>query len=247
MNNNYQIDIQEFIDYTEGKVSTIKSALAMNVYKRYQKRLKDIDVWPEIFGNLYDGIWVFKMGNKFYSIDGVHDCFPKAYYSSITDLYQSHQPGIKLTLRSVWENFYKRYEWILEEYYDYVAPDSISDDQVVSDFYDVMFKGADPKQISPKAYKVYCECAGKNIYDIEIWPDIFDKLLEKKFISISKDGYRVLPDSITTMDYFPFPAYSSFEEVYREKLGWEEDVLDFMEVYKKFYKYYISALKELPW
>ena len=72
------------------------------------------------------------------------------------------------------------------------------------------------------------------MYNVELWPKIFDIILEETFIRVEEDGYHV-----KFLGYWPKEKFGSYEEVYRDVLGWETDVLDFMDVWNKFYKQYI--------
>ena len=232
MNKNYKKDIESFLDFVEGKIMN-PTHKALSVYRRYEKKIKDISTWPDIFGDLYDGIYICHHGGGYYTIDGIHDCFPKTTYKSIEVLLQDHQKGIELTLRSVYENFYKKYEKFLE---DEDSEETMNDKSgIVYDFYRVMFQGYDPEKVCPEAYSLYYEYKGTNIYNPEAWPGIFDKILGEKFIETNDDGYVVGGSWFTKKD-----DCGSYEELYREVLGWEKDVLDFLDTWVNFYKYYLE-------
>lgn len=236
MNKRYKEDIQSFLDYTEGKITT-PTTKALQVFRKYEKKLKDIDTWPDIFGDLYEGIYICHMGGTYYTIDGVHDCFPKTSYKSIQALYESHQKGIPLTLRSVWEHFYNGvYDCFLEEYPDYTESLDNEPNQIVSDFYNVAFKGGNIYDACKEAQDLYEKYKLENIYDPELWPSIFDSALKEEFIKKGDDGY-IIPGPVA---FFSNSEYKTYEEIYRTVLGWENDSIDFLEVWTKFYKHYLD-------
>ena len=243
MNKRYREDIQSFLDYTEGKI-TNPTTKALKIYRKYEKKLKDIDTWPDIFGDLYGGIYVCHMGGTYYTIDGVHDCFPKTSYKSIQALYESHQKGIPLTLRSVWEHFYNGvYDCFLEEYSDYAESLDSGPDRIVSDFYDIAFKGGNPADACFEALELYEKYKTENLYNPELWPEIFNSILKETFIRKDKDGYYITDN----LGFFSNTECGTYEEVYRTFLGWGNDSLDFRDVWTKFYRRYIEmreALKE---
>lgn len=243
MNKRYKEDISSFLDYVEGK-TTHPTPHAASIFRKYEKKLNDVESWPDIFGDLYDAIYVCKLGPGYYTIDGVHDCFPKTHYKSITQLYQSHLgKGEELTLRSVYENFYNDvYDVFLSDYVGYEDSSETDVDTVVSDFYNVAFKGGKLDDVCNEAWNIYRTYSEENLYDIELWPKIFDLILKEKFIREEEDGYHVF-----FLGYWPREKFGSYEEIYRDVLGWENDVLDFMDVWKKFYKQYIyqhNAIRE---
>ena len=238
MNKNYKKDIESFLDFVEGKIAN-PTYKALSVYRRYEKKLKDISTWPDIFGDLYGGVYICSHGGGYYTIDGVHDCFPKTHYKSVESLYQDHQKGIQLTLRSVYENFYNgRYDEFLEDLPDYNEAEDL--DTVVGEFYDVMFKGGPTDNISIESYALCEEYKGKDIYDPEKWPEIFNKIahdkIEGDFLWHEEDGYHIFD----CLGWFSNDECGSFEEVYREILGWEAEVLDFRDVWNKFYRHYLN-------
>ena len=235
MNKRYKEDISSFLDYVEGKTAH-PTPKALSIFRKYEKKLEDVDSWPDIFGDLYDGIYVSKLGPGYYTIDGVHDCFPKTHYKGIKELYLDHiGRHTNLTLRNVYEGFYNGvYDCFLSDYIGYEETEEVDKDKIVSDFYSVMFKGGNPDDACNKAWNLYRLYSGENIYDIELWPKIFDLILEETFIRVEDDGYHVY-----YLGYWPKEKFGSYEEIYRDILGWESDVLDFMDVWNKFYKQYI--------
>lgn len=235
MNKRYKEDISSFLDYVEGK-TTHPTPKAQSIYRKYEKKLSDIDSWPDIFGDLYEGIYVSKMGPGYYTIDGCHDCFPKTHYKGIRELYQDHiGKNTEMTLRNVYEGFYDGvYDCFLSDYIGYEEEGEVDKDTIVSDFYKVIFKGGNPDNICNKAWDLYRIYLSENMYNIELWPKIFDLILEENFIREEEDGYHV-----KYLGYWPKENFGSYEEIYRDVLGWESDTLDFMDVWKKFYKHYI--------
>ena len=235
MNKRYKEDISSFLDYTEGK-TVHPTPKALSIYRKYEKKLGDIETWPDIFGDLYGGIYVSKMGPGYYTIDGCHDCFPKTHYKGIKELYQDHVgKNAELTLRNVYECFYDGvYDCFLSDYVDYEDGEEADKDKIVSDFYNVIFRGGNPDDICNKAWNLYRIYSTENMYNIELWPKIFDLILEENFIREEEDGYHVY-----YLGYWPKEKFGSYEEIYRDVLGWENDVLDFMDVWKRFYKQYI--------
>lgn len=245
MNKNYKKDIKSFLDYTEGKTDQPTSK-ALQIYRKYENSLKDINSWPSIFGDLYGGIYVCHMGGSYYTIDGVHDCFPKTSYKSFEDLYQSHQKGIPLTLRSVWENFYNgMYDCFLEEYPDYNDISDTSCDQIVSDFYNLAFKGGKFEDACIEAQTLYNKYRYMDIYSPELWAEIFNEILhdylDEDFLRTEDDGYSI----VHSLAWYSKKDYGSFEEIYRDILGWEDDTLDLRDVWNKFYKHYLRMIDEL--
>ena len=235
MNRNYKEDISSFLDYVERK-TTNPTPKAREIYRKYEKKLHDIDSWPDIFGDLYGALYICRMGPGYYTIDGVHDCFPRTKYSGIQELYQSHlEKNETLSLRSVYERFYNgAYDCFLSDYVGYEDQEEADKDVVVSDFYNVVFRGGNPDNICDKARNLYITYSTENVYNPELWPKIFDLILEENFIREEEDGYHVFH-----LGYWPKEEFGSYEEIYRDVLGWESDVLDFRDVWNKFYKSYI--------
>ena len=243
MNKRYKEDIESFLNCVDGKEAN-PTPHALTVYRKYEKKLDDIEIWPDIFGDLYGAIYVCKMGPGYYTIDGIHDCFPKTHYKGIRELYQSHiGKDTSMTLRNVYEGFYHDYyDGFLEDYVDNkedLKPSS--KDKIVSDFYNVAFKGGKLDDACNEAWTLYREYSGKNLYDPEIWPEIFDKILGEKFIDEDADGYSV----ISHLGWWSKDKVGSYEEIYRDVLGWESDTLDFRDVWNKFYKRYVEMEEAL--
>lgn len=243
MNRRHREDIESFLEICEGKRTT-GTGRANKVYKKYEKNLDDVEVWPDIFGELYDGIYVCHMGGTYYTIDGIHDCFPRTSYKSIRNLYETHQKGIKeLTLRSVYENFYQIYEALLEDE-DSGGDQNATTDEIINDFYNLAFKGGSRDDACLEACDLYDRYYGKNLYDPELWAEIYNQAYggEEKAIKRDNDTEAYMVFSIWA---FPTIEFGSYEEVYRSVLGWEKDTLDFREVYTKFFKHYLDMCEAL--
>lgn len=241
INKGYKEDIESFLDYVEGK-TTNPTGMALRVFKRYEKKLEDIETWPKIFGDLYGAIYICKLGEGYYTIDGVHDCFPKTHYKNIESLYKSHLKDIELTLRNVYEEFYKDgYDVFLYDYLDEGEELETEDkDKIISDFYNTAFKGGNPDNACIEAWNLYRKYSEKNLYDIEVWPEIFNQALGEELIRKEEDGYHIYQ-----LGFWSKEDVGSYEEIYRDILGWEKETLDFKEVWNKFYKYYIGMEEAL--
>ena len=240
MNKRYKEDIESFLNYVEGK-ETNPTPHALSVYRKYEKKLDDVDIWPDIFGDLYDALYICNMGSGYYTIDGIHDCFPKTHYKSIKELYQSRlEKTLPLTLRNVYEGFYHNYydEFLEEDEFleNRENLGTAEKDKIVSDFYNVAFHGGNPNNICDEAWALYREYSGKNLYDPELWPEIFNKILGERFIDEDSDGYFVS----NQLGWWDKKDFKSYEEIYRDLVGWESDILDFRTVWSKFYKYYMD-------
>ncbi len=147
-----------------------------------------------------------------------------------------------MTLRNVYEGFYHDYyDGFLEDYVDNKKDlEPSSKDKIVSDFYNVAFKGGKLDDACNEAWTLYREYSGKNLYDPEIWPEIFDKILGEKFIKEDEEGFLVY-----NFNWWDKKEVGSYEEIYRDIMGWESDTLDFRDVWNKFYKYYIEMEEAL--
>lgn len=242
MNKNYKNDIESFLNFIDNN-TTKPTTRARLVYEKYKTKINDIDSWPDIFGDLYDGVYVTSHGSGYFTIDGVHDCFPKTHYKGVKDLYQSHQPGIELSLRSVYEHFYHDgYDCFLEPDDEEENPNT---DKIVLDFYNLAYRGADPGKVCQKAIDILDSIPTEALYDPEKWPKIFDKILG--YIAIREEDQDAFPASFKILDYWLYDKKEcgTYEELYRTRLGWEDDTLDFLDVWSKFYKFWIAQKEEI--
>lgn len=107
-------DIEEFIDVAEDKKDLNSCKIRVKkIYRKYKNDLNNIEKYPDIFTDLYCNWMNLDLFYNFYTIDML-DCLPKTHYSSIEEIYKEACIDKPITLRNIYEYFYKDFDEILE-------------------------------------------------------------------------------------------------------------------------------------